>query len=650
MKNLKFKYKIAFSSIILIIGFGLIYTIIHFSIDYKHKVENQKINSISILENIEPLIAEHMFINDLVGLQRIINRIKTSNPDISYAFIISRDKQILVHTFHDKFPVNLLKINNKPVQNIELLDTGDETLYDFSYPIVYGKLGIIRIGLSRERLLNELHSDIKSLLLLLILFLTISIIVSLSISRHILTPLTKLIENTRFVSEGNFSHVIDINSDDEIGMLSESFNNMCSNLQNLTDKLEEQITLLNQKNYEYAALNEEYETQNEALFIAKQKAEESDKLKTAFLANLSHEIRTPMNGILGFAELLKTGKLPKELQQRYITVIQQSGERMLRLITDLVDISKIEAGQIEVNEEKVNLNQILDKIYLFFEPLSKRKNLLLNVSKTLPDNDCIILTDRIKLEQILTNLINNAFKFTCEGGISFGYEIKNEIIEFWVQDTGRGIPEEMQQLIFERFTQVDDTYLNNIEGSGLGLSICKAYIELMGGKIWVNSELRKGSVFFFNLPNKKTNNEINVDYFVKNKIDFTNLKALIVEDDEVSYMYINEILTNAKMNVFRAQNGKEALHYLSIEPDINIILMDLKLPVLNGIDTTIEIRKFNKNVPIIAQTAYAFDHDKERALAAGCNDFITKPIDKDLLIEKMSNFLLPDRTKNTVTY
>ncbi len=239
---------------------------------------------------------------------------------------------------------------------------------------------------------------------------------------------------------------------------------------------------------------------NHDLAIAKQKAEESDKLKTAFLANLSHEIRTPMNGILGFADLLKQEDLSDSVKAEYITVIEQSGERMLSIIGDLVDISKIESNQVELVSVPTNINLLLDKIYKFFSLAATKKNIELKVEKALNDEQSIIITDALKLEQILTNLINNALKFTDSGHIFFSYQLKNKMLEFCVEDTGSGIPAGSEQIIFERFRQVDKSSATCLEGTGLGLSISKAFIQLMGGEIWVQSVAQEGSKFYFTLP------------------------------------------------------------------------------------------------------------------------------------------------------
>ncbi len=272
------------------------------------------------------------------------------------------------------------------------------------------------------------------------------------------------------------------------------------------NKLNRTLKESEQLNAELVISLKKNEQINQDLVIAKQKAEESDKLKTAFLANLSHEIRTPMNGILGFADLLKQENLSESAKAEYITIIEQSGERMLSIISDLVDISKIESNQVEIASVPINLNNLLDKIYNFFQLSATQKNIELKVDKGLEDSKSVILTDGLKLEQVLTNLINNALKFTDAGHIHFCYKLKTDMLQFCVEDTGSGIPQGSENLIFERFRQIDKSNSTCLEGTGLGLSISKAFIELMGGEIWVESTVQKGSRFYFTLPYKVSNN------------------------------------------------------------------------------------------------------------------------------------------------
>jgi hypothetical protein len=381
------------------------------------------------------------------------------------------------------------------------------------------------------------------------------------------------------------------------------------------------------------------------LIIAKEKAQESDRLKSAFLANMSHEIRTPMNGILGFSDLLKTPNLSGEKQQRYIEVIEKSGKRMLNIINDIIDISKIEAGLMNIEIKESNVNEQIEYIYTFFKPEVEAKGMQLYFKNTLPAKEAIIKTDREKLFAILKNLVKNAIKYAKEGSIEFGYvlkmgsesvdEIQNNELEFFVKDTGIGIPKDRQEAIFERFIQSDIIDTMARQGAGLGLSITKAYIEVLGGKIWVESEEGIGSTFYFTLPynhelkekNSTKDNEVTDN--TENRIK--NLKILIAEDDEASEMLLSLHLSDFCNEIIKARTGLEAIEACRNNPDLNLILMDIQMPDLNGYEATRQIRQFNKDVVIIAQTAYGLYGDREKYLDAGCNDYISKPIKKDHL-------------------
>jgi len=388
----------------------------------------------------------------------------------------------------------------------------------------------------------------------------------------------------------------------------------------------------------------------EELINAKDRAEESDRLKSAFLANMSHEIRTPMNGILGFTELLKTPGLTGEEQQEYIQIIKKSGDRMLNIINDIIDISKIESGQVTVSINETNVNEVVEYIYNFFRPETDQKGIQFQYSIGLPFNDAVLKTDREKVYAILTNLVKNAIKFTRTGFIEYGYVRKNGMLEFYVRDSGAGIPEEHKSFIFERFRQGSESLSRNYEGAGLGLSISKAYVELLGGEIWVESEQGKGSAFYFTLPYTTDNNEgnpVRAGNLSEDMIDnVTGLKTLIVEDDEISDMFLKISVRKISREILHAVTGKEALDIATNSPDLDLILMDIKIPEFDGYETTRRIRLFNTNVIIIAQTAHGMADDKEKAFKAGCDDYISKPVNQKKLIEMINHHVHNRRMKN----
>ena len=370
---------------------------------------------------------------------------------------------------------------------------------------------------------------------------------------------------------------------------------------------------------------------NQELKIAKEKAEESDRLKSAFLANMSHEIRTPMNGILGFSALLKEPFVKEEDQHKYIEIIEKSGIRMLNIINDLIDISKVEAGLMEVLISETNVNDQIEYIYTFFKPEVEKKGMKLYAKKPLTEKEAVIKTDREKMYAVLTNLVKNAIKYSDQGWIEIGYEKNETTLQFYVKDTGIGIDISRQQAIFDRFVQADIADKRAHQGAGLGLSITKAYVEMLGGKIWVESN-NKGSTFFFTLPYliepENQDPQKSLETVIVNESIISPVKVLVVEDDFTSEMLATILVKTFSNDILKAGNGREAIEICHNNPEIDLIIMDVKMPVMNGYEATKEIRTFNKDVIIIAQTAYALTGDREKMLEAGCNDYISKPVNK----------------------
>lgn len=383
---------------------------------------------------------------------------------------------------------------------------------------------------------------------------------------------------------------------------------------------------------------EALKNKNEELLLSKEKAEESERLKSAFLANMSHEIRTPMNGILGFASLLEDTDLSGETQQEYIKIIEKSGNRMLNIINDIIDISKIESGLMKVNIKESNINEQIEYIYTFFKPEVQAKGMSLSFKNALPRKEAIIHTDREKLYAILTNLVKNSIKYSEHGSIEFGYELKENGVRyllFYVKDTGLGIPKDRQEAIFERFIQADLIDSRNHQGAGLGLAITKAYVEMLGGKIWVESEEGIGSTFYFTLTDMVENQDnISVlDDDLDNEVNSNvpGLKILIAEDDETSEMLLAISVKMLSKQILKVSNGFDAVEVCRNHPDLDLVLMDIQMPKMSGYDATRNIRQFNKDIVIIAQTAYGLSGEKEKALEAGCNDYISKPINNTKL-------------------
>ncbi|HKI88682.1 MAG TPA: ATP-binding protein, partial [Draconibacterium sp.] len=376
------------------------------------------------------------------------------------------------------------------------------------------------------------------------------------------------------------------------------------------------------------------------LIKAKERAEESDRLKSAFLANMSHEIRTPMNGILGFTQLLKKPKLSGEEQQEFIDIIEKSGARMLNIINDIIYISRIESGHVDISISETNINKQVEYIFNFFKPEANGKKLNLTFKNALPSDEAIIKTDSEKVYAVLSNLVKNALKFTNAGSIELGYEIKDKFLEFFVKDTGSGIPQEQKEFIFERFRQGSETLTRNYEGAGLGLAISKAYVELLGGKIWIESNKEQGSTFRFTIPylnGIEKKEQLSAITEEENK-PIRKLKILVVEDDKTSRILLNFMIKPLASDLFQAVKGHEAIELCRNNPDIDLVLMDIQMPDMDGYEATCQIREFNKEVVIIAQTAFALEGDREKAIEAGCNDYISKPIDNAMLMNLIKKY------------
>ena len=388
-------------------------------------------------------------------------------------------------------------------------------------------------------------------------------------------------------------------------------------------------------------LFEENGYQRKQLEVSKQKAEESDQLKSSFLANLSHEIRTPMNAIIGFSDLLITDNLTENTKLEYLQIIRNSGANLVSIIEDLIEMSKIDAKQITPKYKGIDIDKCLNELFETIKvtiPNEKKIDFyILDNTNAIKKN---ILTDEIKLKQILINLITNAIKFTDTGFVAFGYNCneKEKNIEFVVKDSGLGIDKKNLKVIFDRFRRIDDDFSVELSGLGLGLSITKAYVEMLGGTITVLSTFGSGSVFSFTIPLEYDNSETIVDLKKSRNISANvgNQTILIAEDDNINFLLLKKILELKKYIVLRAVNGKEAVDMCHDNPDIDLVFMDIKMPILNGFEAFEIIKKIKPTLPVIAQTAYSSIEDKEKIIHAGFNDYITKPLDKEKIFELLA--------------
>jgi PAS domain S-box-containing protein len=408
--------------------------------------------------------------------------------------------------------------------------------------------------------------------------------------------------------------------------------------------LQEKNEEIESQNEEYQQMNEELIQTNEELFRAKEKAEESDRLKTAFLQNMSHEIRTPMNAIMGFSQLLSEYYDDKPKLEKFSEIINQRCDDLLYIINDILDIAKIESGQLAVHFEECDLDSMFEELFLFFKENQKRLNkqhISLDIQTHQGKPGPVIVTDKVKLKQILINLIGNALKFTENGKIKAGckFNDKNELV-FYVSDTGIGIPADKQAYIFERFTQLNQSSTRLYGGTGLGLSIVKGLIHLLDGEIWLESELNKGTTFYFTLSYEiiETGQQNPIKIGPRPDYHFIGKTVLIVEDDIYNAEYLKEVISGTGLKVMHTLYGKQAIE-IALSNSLDIILMDINLPDANGYDVTREIKLHKPGLKIIAQTAYATDEDRTKAIEAGCDDYISKPIERNKLLLLLSNHL-----------
>lgn len=383
----------------------------------------------------------------------------------------------------------------------------------------------------------------------------------------------------------------------------------------------------------------------EELLIAKEKAEESSRLKTEFLHNMSHEIRTPMNGIMGFSAMLDDPDISPENQKRYLKFIVNSSTQLLRIIDDIIEISKLATKQVKVTKERVSLNELFLNLFSIFDLKAKEKKVPLYLKRDLLDIQSYIYTDTSKLNKILENLLENALKFTSAGFIELGYHLKDNSIEIYVKDTGIGINTEKQEIIFERFSQEEKDKKMVYGGLGLGLAIAKENAELLGGKITLKSEKGKGSTFYLTIPYVPANSEDVIKDSVDDKKQLSRANEfytiLIVEDEQMNSLYLETLLASLDMNIklLYARDGQESIALCKNNEQIDLVLMDIKMPGMDGYEATKQIKEIRPDLPVIAQTAYSTTEDKAIAKSAGCDNFISKPINAEKLRKVIAPYI-----------
>ena len=420
-----------------------------------------------------------------------------------------------------------------------------------------------------------------------------------------------------------------------------------------TEELSEAVSQLEEKQEEVTIQNEEllmHRNQLEQLVdertielkTAKEKAEESDRLKSAFLANMSHEIRTPMNAIIGFSNLLDDRETVPEEKELFTKTIRNNGEALLTIINDILDISLIDANQLLLYKEKFCVDEILEELATYYN-LKNEKGLYINYVHNETDSSKIyIYNDPIRFRQIMTNLLNNAYKYTDTGHIRFGYSVEEKSVKFFVEDTGIGISEDNTAKVFNYFTKIEPSTKKFYQGTGIGLSICKKLTNQMGGEIAFDSVKDKGSIFYFTLPNiinKEEKSDGESEYQKKGDLSFATV--LVVEDENDNFLLLERILKKTGAGIEWARNGQEALDFIENNPkkDKCLVLMDIKMPVMDGFEAVRKIKKKNTGIPVIAVTAYAQAGDKDKIMKTGFDDYISKPINIEKLLEILSRYL-----------
>jgi PAS domain S-box-containing protein len=383
-------------------------------------------------------------------------------------------------------------------------------------------------------------------------------------------------------------------------------------------------------------ISERKATENE-LLKAKEKAEESDRLKSSFLSNLSHEVRTPMNGIVGFAELLLDRSLDDESKQEYVETIMLNSNNLLKIISDIIEISKIKTELLSINYREFSLNEMIRELKIHYRELAVKKGIEFSFPEFNPNEKMLIISDEPKIKLILIHLLDNAFKFTESGSVQGNCRQKDSLIEFSVSDTGIGIPQEYIELIFEPFRQIEDSFNRKFGGNGLGLAIAKAYVELLGGKILLQPNNPAGSVFTFSLPVKFKTNDITRCLEIP---DYSECTFLIAEDELTNYVYLKKLLMPSGARFLHAQTGRQALEIIDSNPKINLVFMDIKMPDIDGLEATRLIKQKYPGLPVIATTAYAMNGDRELCIESGCDGYIPKPIRSAELIRSIKKLIV----------
>jgi two-component system, sensor histidine kinase len=609
----------------------------------------------------------------------MINNIRSSKLELSENLTLdanlNADYLIPTFLFDDKKGAHdiLQKLNNIPDIVYGAAYLTDGTLYaDYKREDLQGKTDIKTFETNPDYILvtqniksndevlghitliastDVIHKKTKDHLVVVLIILLISTLLALFLAylleRIVSEPIRKLADVTREIHDSlDYSVRVKKSTNDEIGTLYDGFNDMIQSIENRRKERDIAEASLEE---ERKSLEVRVNERTKELKLAKEKAEEADNLKSSFLANMSHEIRTPLNAILGCSSLIReTSPSPEELEE-YNKMMESSGKDLLKLIDDILDISRIEANQVKIDLQLVSVNKICEEVFSTFRQLLVAENPQGSVepllTKPFGDEDYLMNTDPLRLKQVLLNILNNAVKFTAKGSIELSYFPGNsrENINFIIKDSGIGIAKEQQQRIFERFTKVADIKEKHYRGTGLGLSIALKLTQLLKGEIRVESELNLGTTFYLSFPltNVKTQKVRSASKEKEESLSFLSGKVILVAEDVEYNFRLLEILLckNKNVKVLWAKDGSEVVRMHRENPGIDLILMDIQLPELTGLEATKIIKSENPEIPIIAITAYAMPGDETMVSAAGCDAYMIKPINNVLLIHNLSKFL-----------
>jgi len=376
------------------------------------------------------------------------------------------------------------------------------------------------------------------------------------------------------------------------------------------------------------------------LIEAKERAEAGSRLKTAFMNNISHELRTPLNGILGFTQLLLEPDLSNEEKVHFQSLLTQSSNRLIGTITNYMDISMIVSGNMAVHMKPTRLSPLFTRIQEKYLSVCSEKKLFFSISLPEGTASLEINTDGELLQKTLEHMLDNAVKFTPKGEICLGLTLIPGSIRFFVRDTGIGVPKEAHQRIFEPFMQEESSLTRGYEGSGLGLSIAAGIVKLLGGETQMESEKGAGSTFSFTLPCEIIpSSRPSATEPVQAILPVANSVILVAEDDEANLIYFENILRNEGLGVITASNGQDAIDRIHEHPEISLVLMDMKMPLMDGMEATKRIKSIRRELPVVAITAFAMSGDKKKILEAGCDGYLSKPLTKEVLLAKVKEFI-----------